>query len=145
METLKDYMHANSWVAVMAGCSVETALAAFERSGCVTSTDECVRAWRKRHMTPAQFGRVVIGKVHDAVNGKLRWVRKDGTVVQPEIDDEPRPRERWTPPSAEEHAKREREKVQARAAHAARVIEAYKRLGRTPPPYVQSVVAKDLA
>ncbi len=73
MQTLRAYMEANCWLAVTAGCSVATALDAFERAGAPVDSPEALKGWQEAAFNPNDLHRVVRAKLIDALAGRRVW------------------------------------------------------------------------
>ena len=83
MQTLRDYMQANSWIAVTAGCSVDDALDSFQRAGCVLDSPECLNAWERSAFSADDLAKVVRAKLASARAGQKIWTSQrsyPGTV-----------------------------------------------------------------
>lgn len=83
MQSLREYMQTNSWIAVTAGCSVDDALDSLQRAGCVLDSPECLNAWERCAFSSEDLAKVVRAKLVSARSGQTIWTSQrsyPGTV-----------------------------------------------------------------
>lgn len=80
MQTLRDYLRTNSWIAMTSGMTTDAALDAFQKAGCDVDAVDVLAVWRRHAFGADDLPKVVRGKLEAAVRGERVWTAREAKV-----------------------------------------------------------------